>query len=199
MSGFKPVGTELLYSVTQAATNSTPTTTPGSSAIVGWPPITIPAGYFDNASGSWSKTLKLCIGGLVTPTTTIPTFSFGLYTTTAVPAVWAATNLMYTASTAVTPTTASATAQPFYWESHIGLRTMGAAGANSTIVSQGWFESPLIPTTGIVWMPTTGAGTMLFTTYDPAVQYFLWPTISLGAATAGNFITPQWGKLYGED
>lgn len=53
MSGYKPVGGELLYSVTQAATNSTPTASTGSSATVGWPPITIPAGYFDTATGSW--------------------------------------------------------------------------------------------------------------------------------------------------
>jgi hypothetical protein len=34
---------------------------------------------------------------------------------------------------------------------------------------------------------------------DPQQVTYLWPYITLGAATAGNTVTPQWGKLYGEN
>jgi hypothetical protein len=83
-------------------------------------------------------------------------------------------------------------------ELEIGLRTL-TPGAASTVVSTGWIESPAgfsspfrftIPTTGTV----TG-----YTAWEADLQYFLWPYLQLSAATAGNTMTTEYAKLYGEN
>ena len=48
MSGFTQTTNELLYSYYAASTTSTPTANPGTSMIVVYPPIIIPANYFTN-------------------------------------------------------------------------------------------------------------------------------------------------------
>ena len=67
MSGFTQTTNELLYSYYAASTTSTPTANPGTSMIVGYPPIIIPANYFTNV-GSRSSSLKLEMGGLCSVT-----------------------------------------------------------------------------------------------------------------------------------
>jgi hypothetical protein len=163
--------------------------------ILGYPAIPIKPGYFDNASGDWGSSLKLELGGFLTATATIPTFAFALYTTSVQPAAWAATNLMCTASTANTPS--SATTFPFYMRFDLGLRTSGL-GAGATIVTHGFIESPGFASPFKLWLPPAGTGNT-FATYDTNLQYYLWPTILLSAATAGNTVTTQWCKLYGEN
>lgn len=189
-----PVGSECLYAYYGAGTNSTPTTTPGSSMVVGYPAIPVPAGFM-KATGPWSSSLKLQLSGFLTATATIPTFAFSLYSTSATPPAWAATNLLTTASTANTPS--SAATFPFYMEWNLGLRTAGAGGANSTIAASGFIESPGLAAPYQLFMPPAGSGNT-FATWEPNTQYFLWPTILLSAATAGNYVTTQWCKLYGE-
>lgn len=205
MSGFKPVGTELLYAYFGAATTSTPTASPGSSMIVGYPACQIPAGYFDDAGSSWASSMRLVMGGLLTATATIPTWQIQLNAVvTANPAAFSTTSPVTIAQTAAfTPSAATANV-PWLMEVHIGLRTM-ALGAASTVVGWGEIRATTIASAAYavatpenLTLPTAGAYTPA-STYDVTQTYNLWPTLILGAGTAGNTVTTQFMKLYGEN
>jgi len=198
---------ELLYSVSQASTPvTTPTVSPGASMIPGLPPVTVPAGYMASSSGTRASALVLKIWGLVTVTATVPTWGFSLSYTSAVPAVWAGTPLLATASSTFTPVAGTA---PFFMEFDISYRTPNPAGSPATgvVVAFGQWTCPLFPqgaqvaagvSAGTIWSPP--AGTLgNATAWDPNVQYFLWPTLFCGAATANNFVTTEIVKLYGEN
>src|SRR5580704_2652686 len=122
MSGYTPVGAELLYSCSQASTPvTTPTVTPGASMTPGLPPIAVPAGYMANSAGQRASALCLKIWGLLVATATVPTFGFGLYYTSAQPAVWSGSNTMVTSTSAI-PTFTAGT-YPFYAQWDIAYRT----------------------------------------------------------------------------
>jgi len=203
VTGFTQTTDELLYAFFGAATVSVPTTTPGATITAGYPPIEIPPKTFVNV-GERSSSLRLEIGGLATATAVIPTWQFFLYTaiaTTTAPAF--ATTLTLGSTATFTPGTAE-TNDVWNATIHIGLRTL-ALGAASTIVAVGAFQSDVfqsatlgIQTTTYVSMPGPGAYTP-FATYDTTQAYFLWPALSLGAATAGNTVTVEYCKLYGEN
>jgi hypothetical protein len=188
-------GSEVIWAYGQAATASVPTAS-AVTACNGWPAIDVPAGYFQRL-GTLTSTCRLVIQATLTATATVPTFAFGLAVTQANPAAFSATNLLHAISATVTPT--AGTAYQTWMEWDISLRALGAPGANSTLVTTGrvrcpnGFASPFELT-----MPQSN-GVQTFATYDPQQVAYLWPYITLGAATAGNTITPQWGKLYGEN
>jgi hypothetical protein len=196
LSGYTLSQTELIWSYSQAATASVPTAS-AVTATNGWPAITVPAGYFQKL-GDQSSSVKLVIQGLLIATATVPTFAFGLAFTQANPAAFSATNTMHTISSTVTPTAGSNFQYWCQWD--ITLRTLGAPGATSTLVTSGWIEcvsgfaSPFKLT-----FPPTGTGNTNSANLDVQQVTYLWPYITLGAATAGNTVTPQWGKLYGEN
>ena len=48
-------------------------------------------------------------------------------------------------------------------------------------------------------LPPSGTGNTNGTGFDVQQPLYLWPYITLGAATAGNTVTPQIGNLYGEN
>lgn len=202
MSGYTQTNTELLYAFFGAATVTTPTTTPGSSMTLTYPPIIIPGGFFHN-TGSQSNSLKLEIGGTATATTAFPTWQFFLYTTPLVANPAFATTSTLGSTTTFTPGQAATTVA---WDAiiTIGLRTL-ALGTNSTLVTFGRFISnaflPVaytVTATNTVLMPGP-AGTSTFATYDTSQSYTLWPALSLGAATAGNTVITNYAKLYGEN
>lgn len=203
MSGFTMTQTELLYSFYGAATVTTPTTSPGSSMTLTYPPIIVPAGYMQNVGGR-SSSLRLKMGGLATVTATIPTWQFFLYTavaTTSAPA-FATTNTL--ASTATFTPGQAATNAVWDMEIEIGLRTL-ALGAASTVVAMGKIRSyAFTPAAYSVTaydtqtLPAIGAYTPL-ATWDNSQAYVLWPALSLGAATAGNTVITEFCKLYGEN
>jgi hypothetical protein len=203
VSGIKPVGTELLYSYYGAATVSTPTASPGSSMIVGYPPVVVPAAYMGN-TGNWSSSLKLKMGGQLTITATIPTWQFLLYAavaTTSAPAF--ATTMTVSSTAAITPGAIS-TAAWWTMEIDIGLRTL-ALGATSTIAAWGEVRSPALATAAYaattpfdVTMPALGAYTAP-NTWDTTQAYVLWPALAVSAGTAGNTVTTEFLKLYGEN
>jgi hypothetical protein len=188
-------GSELLWSYGQAASASVPTAG-AVTACNGWPAITIPPGYFQRL-GDQTSAAKLVIQALLIATATVPTFSFGLAVTQTSPAAFAATPTMHTVSSTITPTAGSNYQTWLEWD--ILLRTLGAPGANSTLVTSGRIRCPSgFGTPFELTFPPTGTGNTM-ATYDPQQVGYLWPYITLGAATAGNTITPQWGKLYGEN
>ena len=200
MSGFKPIGSELLYACYQAATTSTPTASPGSSMVIGYPPIVIPAGYFSN-TGSWSSSLKLEMGGLASVTAVVwQFFLYGAVATTTAPAF--ATTAFLGSSASFTP---GATVTNNWWDAtiHIGLRTL-ALGALSTVSATGKFRCPSFASAAYaagtpfeIPFPATGAYTP-FGTYDTTQSYVVWPAVAITGAVAANTVTTQYVKLYGE-
>lgn len=203
MSGFTQTTDELLYAFFGAATVSVPTTTPGATITATYPACQIPAHFFNNV-GSRSSSLKLEIGGLATVTATIPTWQFFLYAaiaTTSAPAF--ATTLTLGNTPTFTPGQA-ATNFPWTASLNLGLRTL-SVGQASTITCQGSFKSYAFAPAAYsatagpeVFVPPTGALSP-FATYDDTQVYNLWPALSLGAATAGNTVTVEYMKLYGEN
>jgi hypothetical protein len=205
MSGYQPIGSELLYAYYGAGTVTTPTVTPGSSMTIGYPAITVPAGYMKNA-GPWSSSLKLCGGGILIATATVPTFQFTLWRTTSQPAAYANSgSAVLVGSSELVAPSAATTGCPFYIEWDLGLRTpgtvSGSSDATSTVVCFGQVNVFIsstttnnfpIPAQGATYTPTD-------TTWPMDQQVYLWPTLLLGAATAGNTVTMEWLKLYGEN
>jgi len=194
VSGYGEWPTECLFSTGLAGTTTTPTAG-AVNLVAGWPPIVIPGNYFTR-TGANTRCLRFAFNFLLTATATVPTFAFSLYTTSVTPPAFAATNLMCTATSTVTPTAGSN--YECWMEGDMFLRTL-ALGAGSTIVTSGRVRCPSgFPSPFELTLPPTGTGNT-FATWDSQQQYFLWPALTLGAATAGNTATAQWGKVWGEN
>lgn len=199
MSGIKPIGTELLYSHHGAGTTSTPTVSPGSNIIGAYPPILVAMPQlFDRDGGGWSSSLKLKLGGQMTTTATVPTWAFILYAsvaTTSAPAF--ATSGITLGTTGALTAPSAGTNIWFDIELEIGLRIL-SVGAASTVGCTGFWRSSTLNAAGLASIPAAGSYTPP-ATFDLSQTYVLWPALSLGAATAGNTITMQYAKLYGEN
>jgi hypothetical protein len=189
MSGYRPVGAELLFATYQAATVSVPTAS-AVTITAGWPAVTIPAGYMSN-TGDWASSLKWKMGGFMTATATVPTWSFGLAISTS--NTFSAATPLATPTLASTPTAGS---WSFKMECEIGLRTLGI-GLASTLVCHGAVDGGAFAAN--LELAPAGSGNALITTYDKNITYWLWPYLTLSAATAANTITAQYGKLSGEN
>jgi len=200
MSGFKPVGMELIYSCYALGTTTTPTASPGSSMVGNYPPIVIPGGFFDK-TGAWSSSLRLEMGGLASVTAVAwQFFLYGAIATTTPPAF--ATTAFLGSSATFTP---GATVTNSWWDAiiHIGLRTL-ALGNASTVSATGKFRCPSFASAAYaagtpfeIPFPATGAYTP-FATYDTTQSYVIWPAVAITAGTAANTVTTQYVKLYGE-
>jgi hypothetical protein len=187
--------TETLWTQGVAASASVPTAS-AVTACNGWPSIPVPPGFFTK-TGKLASSAKLVIQGTLTATATVPTFSFGLAMTQAQPAAFSASTLLHAISATTTPT--AGTAFQYWAEWDIMLRSLSTPGAaEGTLVTTGRIRCPSGFTTPFeLTLPqSNGVNTQ---TFDPNQPLFLWPYITLSAATAGNTVTPQWGKLYGEN
>jgi hypothetical protein len=196
VSGYKPIGTEVLYSSYALASTSVPTAA-AVTITAGMPPIVVPANYFSDL-GSWSSSLRLVYGGLMSTASTIPTWNWGLYAsvaTTTAPAFSSAGILLGSSGASAPPSVVSNV--PWWAYFDIGIRAL-ALGAASTIVTWGTVQSTAVNTAGEVTVPGSGAYTPP-ATWDTTQSYILWPALTLGAATAGNTVTVQYAKLYGEN
>ena len=192
MSGYTNTVFEELYSSFAAATTTTPAAA-AASITAGLPPLVIPGGYMGKL-GNQCSSLRVMMGGQMTATATVPTWLFGIAFTSAVPPAFsAATPLGATA--AFTPV---AGAGAYFWaQIDIGLRAI-APGAASTVVTIGKFEGPLFPSPFYQTLPATNIAPAV-ATWETDLQYFLWPYVTLGAATAGNTVSLHWAKIYGEN
>jgi hypothetical protein len=204
MSGYTMTQNELLYAHYGAGTASTPTTTPGSSAMVGYPPMYVPAGFM-SVVGERSSSLLLKAGGIMIATATVPTWQIGIYGTITQPAQFSGAGAPGLIGQTATFTPSVTTGCWFNLSVRIGLRTLGAYGTGagvSTVVCIGEFDYVAAAGTDVVqYIPTSPA-----TSYTPSCtvwptdqQVYIWPVISLGAATAGNTLAMQYMKLYGEN
>jgi hypothetical protein len=190
MSGYTMTQTELKYCYDQAATISVVSAS-AVTITAGYPACTIPGDMLVRL-GSLSTSLKLKMGGLLTATATIPTFNFGLFTGTT--NAFATTNTLATTG-AFTPT--AATNVWWHMDVDIALRAI-ALGAASTVSVHGLMTCSAFPSPFFVSLPATGAYTP-FAAWATDLEYYLWPALTLGAATAGNQVTVQYMKLYGEN
>ena len=184
--------TETLWSYAQAATTSVPAAS-AATITAGWPAITIPAGFFQKL-GDKTSSARLRLEGALTATATVPTFALGLAATQVTPAAFSASTLLHAISSTNTPTAVTAAWIGMEW--HIGLRTLGL-GAASTLVTTGKCECPSFAAPNFVAFPSAN-GAKTLATIDVMQPIYLWPYLTLGAATAGNTITLDWGKLYGD-
>jgi hypothetical protein len=190
MSGYTMTQTELLYASYVVATTSVPTAA-AVTITAGMPTINVPAGFM-SGGGKRTPSLRLRMEGYLTATATVPTWSFGLSagTTTS----FSATGPLATPTAAVAPTAGSGS---FTLDADIGLRTLGV-GAASTIWCSGVVTSNLFAAAPLKFNPGGSGGTS-YTTWQDDVEYFLWPYLTLSAATALNTVTVQYAKLYGEN
>ncbi len=186
---------ELLYSFYGAATTSVPSAS-AVTITAGMPEIVVPSNFMA-ALGRRSSALKLKLGGYMTATATVPTFAFGLARTPFAVGggVFSAGTPLATLSNTVTPSAASGS---FDAEIDIGLRAM-APGAASTVWCSGKVMASPALTTSVWWLNPLGAGGTTDTAWQPDQEYYLWPYLTLGAATASNTVTVQYAKLYGEN
>lgn len=186
---------ELLYSRAGVATTTTPTAGP-VSLIGSYPPITIPGSYMRKLGADCSS-LKLKLSGQATATATVPTWLFGLAISSAqppaFPSLTAANTLAATA--AVTPT--AATGVWTFFDIDIALSAM-APGAASTVETTGIVEASNLPSPFMTPIPANNVSSAN-ANWENDLQYFLWPYVTLGAATAGNTFTTRSVKLYGEN
>ena len=202
MSGFTGTMFESLYSYAQAATTTTPTA--GAVTITGgYPSIEIPGNFFVK-TGKYSSTTRLKLRGQLTTTATIPTWLFGLAWTQGMPATFATANVL-AATAAFTPGVA-ATGAWFDLEADITLRTLGL-GAASVLLTAGYLACPgafpaatYTPAAGpIQTLPATNVSGASTASIDCDQPLFIWPYLTLGAATAGNTVSLQKVKMWGEN
>lgn len=194
MSQYFPPGTELLHSFYGAATTSVPSAS-AVTITAGIPEVIVPASYMVGL-GKKSSSLCLKFGGYMTATATVPTFAFGLaFTAFATPPAFSAATPLATLSNTVTPAAATGS---FEAEMNLGLRSMGL-GNSSTIWASGHVWASPALTTSVWWLNPLGAGGTTVTTWQTDQEYYLWPYLTLGAATASNTVTVQYIKLYGEN
>lgn len=193
MSGTTMTQNELLHSVYQAHTVSVPTAA-AVTITAGQPEIKVPANYMA-ALGVRSSSLKLEFGGYMSATA-VPTFAFGLaYTAYATPPAFSAGTPLATISNAVTPSSASGS-----WDAvcRIGLRTLGQGNTSTVWCSGKIYASPAL-TASSWWLNPLGAGGTTMTIWQADTEYYLWPYLTLSAATAANTVTVQYVRLYGEN
>jgi hypothetical protein len=199
MSGYTMTQGELLFSYDVAATISVVSAS-AVTITAGWPEIAVPGGFFSNVGSVKTSSLHMHFGGLLLATATVPTFVFGVAMSSASPASFPApsgTNIVAT-TTSQTPT--ASTGSFFEADLHMELATPLGIGGASTVRAHGmmWcdtFASPFFvsfPPKGTTFTPTC-------TIWDWSIQQYLWPYILLGAATAGNQVTLEYLKLYGEN
>jgi hypothetical protein len=200
MSGYTMTQGELLYSADLAGTVSVVS----ASAVTctqGYPPIVVPGGYFANISSYRTSSLILEFGGLLIATSVVPTFTFSVGSSTA--DTYASTAPWATFQT-FTPTIT--TGCWFDARLHFAMRTLPLQATASTtlgtVSGHGKLEAYLAGTVGasfIVSAPGPAASYSPSQTIDTTIQQYLWPSILLGAGTAGNTITMEYIKLYGQN
>lgn len=200
MSGYTGLMFEELVSVRQAATTTTPATA-ATSIIGGYPALDIPSGYFSK-QGRAASSCKLFLRGNMTTTATIPTWKFGLGITQAVPAAFGNT---ITVETAARTPGAAQTGAWWHLDIDIMLDTLASGAASKlflagTITSEALLPSAFSTTISGEWsFPAANTSGATGASIDVDQPIFLWPYVTLGAATAGNTVTTQMAKIYGEN
>lgn len=194
MSNFTNTNTEVLYSYANASTNLA-TFTAEDNLQKTYPPVLIPAGFFFNA-GATGKTLRVKASGQLGFTTGAPTFTFTARLIAS--ATWSAAGVPL-GSTVAQATGASAVVTcPWTLDLDVTLRTLGT-GAASTLVSTGLVSCPAGFATPFVATIPSLAVSPAVSTFDNALQYWLYVSAACGTSNALNLANMQSLKVYGEN
>jgi hypothetical protein len=189
------IGAELLYSRAGAAITTTPTA--GAVSCIGsYPPIVVPANYMTKLGGKCSA-LKFRAYGQLTATATVPTFLFGLAISSAQPPAFPSLTAANTLGATSTLTPTVVTGAWVQWDVDIVLSAI-APGAASTVETTGTLSCPNFPSPFQASIPASNVSSSN-ANWESDLQYFIWPYLTLGAATAGNTFTMRMCKLYGEN
>lgn len=89
-----------------------------------------------------------------------------------------------------TVTLGTFTAQPFHGEGKFGCRTIGVAASTATITGNGFVVCPAAAAATVT--PVCVFGGAIPTTIDQTVAQGLSVSVTWGASSASNTITPQW-------
>lgn len=199
MSGYTMTQGELIYAADIAGT-VTANQTPIQPANVGYPPIVIPGGFFANASESYRQSSILVEwGGLFIATATVPTFTISFVTNTA--DTFAATATLVTSGT-FTP--AASTGEWFDCRLHIAARTIPistlTAPTMATISAHGIFTIYPAAASAVSYsLPVAASTYSPAGVFDTTIQQYLYPCLTLGTGTAGNTLTTEYLKVYGQN
>lgn len=186
---------ELLYSHAGLATVTTPTAGP-VSLIGGYDAIVVPARYMRKLGDDCSA-LKLKMAGQMTSTATVPTWLFGVAISSAQPPAFPSLTAANTLAATAAVTPAVATGVWTFFDIDIVLSAI-SPGAASTVETTGIVESSSLPSPFMTPIPANNVSSSN-ANWETDLQYFLWPYLTLSAATASNTFTMRQVKLYGEN
>jgi len=190
MSRYGGTDYELYQSYGGPATITTPTAA-AVSMVVGLGPLYIPGGFMGGL-GTKSSSWRLRLSGVATATATVPTWKMGVAKTTTSTAAF--TGGFETA--AFTP--AAVTGARWWMDVEFTYRTLSQTNTGVVAVS-GLITGPaLVPSPFGASIPASN-GADTWTDWDIEQQYYLWPYLTLSAATALNTVTVQTAKSYGEN
>ena len=190
MSRYAGLDYALEQSYAGPATITTPTAA-AVSIIVGLGPLYIPGGAFGGL-GKSASSWRLRLTGLATATATVPTWKFGVAKTLTSTAAF--TGGFETATFTPNVTTAG-----LWWmDFELTYRTISQTNTGVVVASGEIRGASLLATPFGATIPASN-GANTWTDWDIAQTYNLWPYLTLSAATAGNTVTVQTAKLYGEN
>jgi hypothetical protein len=137
------------------------------------------------------------MAGQLTATATVPTWLFGVAFSSAQPPVFPSVTATNTLAAMAAATPSVGTGVWVFFDIDIVLSAM-APGAASTVDTVGMVESSTLPSPFALPIPANNV-TSSNANWETDLQYFLWPYVTLGAATAGNTFQMRFVKLYGEN
>lgn len=190
MSRFGNTDYELYQSYSGPATTTTPTAA-AVSMVAGLGPLIVPGAALGGL-GSKASSWRLRLTGLATATATVPTWKMGVAKTLTSTAAFTG------GFETPTFTPAVVTAALWWLDFELTYRTLSQTNTGVVVVSGEVRGSSLIASPFSQTIPASN-GTNTWSDWDIAQTYYLWPYLTLSAATAGNTVTVQTAKLYGEN
>ena len=184
MSFITGTNVELIYANTTSGTaKASFTTEVAINDTAGMGPIAhLPPDFWVANNNGLGRVVHITARGILSSTAT-PTYTF----TVRLGAAGSITAAIVLGSVAVT-TGSGVTNQLFTIDGDIVMRTIGAAGANSTVQGIGWFESPGIASPFGTAMFGGAASPGTVATVDTSITNYINFDVTCSASAAGNSI-----------
>jgi hypothetical protein len=192
MSFITGTSNELLYSSIATGTQLATFTTEDNLQKT-LPPVIIPAGFFYNVA-STGKSLRVKACGRL-GTTGAPTFTWSVRLLTS--STWSAAGIGF--STAALTAGTGVTLAPWFLDLEITLRTLGAAGANSTLAEMGEVRGPLALASPFAGSIPASNTAFTAATFDTSVTAYLFLSAACGTSSGSNLIQLEMLKVFGEN
>lgn len=183
--------TDLIYGSTAAGTAKASFTSEFKiNDTTGMGPTAVLLPNFWLPSGSIGKGIRIVARGILSSTGT-PTYTFTVRGGTE-----GSTSAVVLLGTAALTTGSGVSNQPWELEGDVMLKTLGAAGANSTITGVGRVLSPGLATSyAAAWGGSASPGTA--TTLDTSIANYINFNVTCSASSASNSITIQQLLVFG--